>query len=157
MGGFESVQADCIIYLFAGWVLDTRTKFALGALGTFVLAILCEYLTWVRRSYLSASPSIRLFRGRRRLLKAVKASLFTTQATLGYFLMLVAMTYQVELFLMVVLGLGAGHTLFNLTAPVGESTDACCVEDHKATAEHGSRVAPMESSTAAVPDCCRHK
>ena len=95
MGGFESVQADCIIYLFAGWVLDTRTKFALGALGTFVLAILCEYLTWVRRSYLSASPSIRLFRGRRRLLKAVKASLFTTQATLGYFLMLVAMTYQV--------------------------------------------------------------
>jgi len=162
MGGFESVPADCIILLFAGWTLDNRIKFAFGAIGTFFLAVLCEVLTWVRRSYLSDSSSVRLFRGRRRLLKALKATLFTTQVTLGYFLMLVAMTYQVELFIMVVLGLGAGHTLFNLTAPVGESTDACCVEDAKATAQHGGRVAPAPSpesngSATVVPDCCRHK
>lgn len=50
------------------------------------------------------------------------------QAVLGYFLMLIAMTYQVELFLAVVLGLGVGHTLFNVQEPVSESVDACCVD-----------------------------
>ena len=53
---------------------------------------------------------------------------FTVQVTLGYFLMLAAMTYQGELFIAVVAGLGAGHMLLNVTQPVGETTDACCVE-----------------------------
>ena len=37
------------------------------------------------------------------------AVVFTVQVTLGYLLMLAAMTYQVELFAAVMLGLGAGH------------------------------------------------
>ena len=51
------------------------------------------------------------------------------QVVAGYFLMLIAMTYQVELFLAVVFGLGVGHTAFNTKAPVGESVDACCVQE----------------------------
>merc|ERR550514_2238889 len=39
------------------------------------------------------------------------------------------MTYQAELFISVMLGLGVGHFLFNVSAAVGESTDACCVDD----------------------------
>jgi hypothetical protein len=53
-------------------------------------------------------------------------SLYFIQVTLGYVAMLVAMTYQVELFLAVVIGLTAGHGIFNLRARVAESADACC-------------------------------
>ena len=56
------------------------------------------------------------------------------QATLGYFLMLVAMTYQGELFIAVIAGLGLGHGAFNVHAPVA-GTDACCVEPAPPTAK----------------------
>ena len=42
-------------------------------------------------------------------------------------LMLIAMTYEVELFIMVVVGLTLGHGLFNLKAPILESAEACCM------------------------------
>ena len=61
--------------------------------------------------------------------RAAMASLFAVQATLGYFLMLIAMTYQGELFIAVIFGLGLGHAAFNVSAPVSESADACCVDD----------------------------
>jgi hypothetical protein len=48
------------------------------------------------------------------------------QVTMGYFIMLIAMTYQTELFIMVVLGLTVGHAVFNLDGPVLESAEACC-------------------------------
>ena len=51
------------------------------------------------------------------------------QVTLGYFLMLAAMTYQGEIFIAVIVGLTVGHVTFNLKQPVGESVDACCVEN----------------------------
>ena len=40
--------------------------------------------------------------------------------------MLVAMTYSLELFVCVVLGLIIGHAIFNMKQPVGESIDPCC-------------------------------
>ena len=45
---------------------------------------------------------------------------------MGYLIMLIAMTYQTELFVMVILGLTAGHAVFNLDGPVLESAEACC-------------------------------
>jgi hypothetical protein len=48
------------------------------------------------------------------------------QVTMGYLIMLIAMTYQTELFMMVILGLTAGHAVFNLDGPVLESAEACC-------------------------------
>jgi len=50
------------------------------------------------------------------------------QVALGYALMLIAMTYQGELFIAVVVGLAVGHVLLNVAAPVSERNDACCVE-----------------------------
>ena len=38
----------------------------------------------------------------------------------------VAMTYSVELFICMVLGLVMGHAIFNTEAAVGESVDPCC-------------------------------
>jgi copper chaperone CopZ len=48
--------------------------------------------------------------------------------------MLVAMTYQGELFIAVIAGLGLGHGAFNVHAPVA-GTDACCVEPAPPTAK----------------------
>merc|ERR1719181_1856515 len=52
--------------------------------------------------------------------------LYGVQQVMGYLLMLVVMTYQTELFVMVVLGLVVGHAVFNLGTSVGESADMCC-------------------------------
>lgn len=49
------------------------------------------------------------------------------QVCLGYFLMLIAMTYEAELFIMVVLGLSVGHWLFNILLVTKEEiVDPCC-------------------------------
>ena len=40
--------------------------------------------------------------------------------------MLVAMTYSIELFTCVVIGLCLGHFVFNTKSAVGESIDPCC-------------------------------
>jgi len=45
--------------------------------------------------------------------------------------MLVAMTYSVELFICMVIGLVAGHAFFNSEAPVGESVDPCCASQRE--------------------------
>lgn len=56
---------------------------------------------------------------------AASITLFAVQAMFAYALMLVAMTYQVELFIMVFVGLTIGHTLFHLTV-FTENVDPCC-------------------------------
>ena len=50
------------------------------------------------------------------------------QVTLGYMLMLAAMTYQVELLAFVLIGLGTGHHFLNVEGPVTERPDPCCAE-----------------------------
>jgi len=53
-------------------------------------------------------------------------ALFGLNIAFGYLAMLVAMTYSIELFICMVVGLVLGHAIFNTTAPVGESVDPCC-------------------------------
>ena len=52
--------------------------------------------------------------------------MFGVNLALGYMAMLVAMTYSLELFACIVLGLIIGHAVFNMKQPVGESIDPCC-------------------------------
>merc|ERR1719500_411390 len=52
--------------------------------------------------------------------------LFALNIGSGYLAMLVAMTYSVELFICMVVGLVVGHAIFNTEAAVGESVDPCC-------------------------------
>merc|ERR1719295_1428589 len=52
--------------------------------------------------------------------------LFALNIASGYLAMLVAMTYSVELFICMVVGLVIGHGIFNTDASVGESVDPCC-------------------------------
>jgi len=116
---------NCVILLFHSWTLDSVAAFVCAVVGTFAIAIFTEGLSCLRREHLSTSPWLRQ---RPLTFRLGLSALFTCQVTLGYCLMLIAMTYQLELFLAVMLGLGAGHLIFNVKAPVGESTDACCVD-----------------------------
>jgi copper chaperone CopZ len=47
--------------------------------------------------------------------------------------MLVAMTYSIPLFVLVLVGLVGGHVAFNLQAPFREQTDACCCTNETPT------------------------
>lgn len=125
MGGFQTHPTDCVILLFDGWTLDSPGAFAAGVIGTFLLGLIVELLTWTRRHVLQPSPRLQ---SSPLGLKAVMGLAFAAQTTLGYLLMLISMTYQAELFIAVVAGLSLGHLLFNVAAPVPQSVDACCVE-----------------------------
>ena len=78
---------------------------------------------------------------------------------LSYFIMLVAMTYNVELFSMAVTGLTVGYMFFNLTEPPRHTTDPCCSLGHenenekRATHNAFRRVASTElsKSESSVP------
>ena len=55
--------------------------------------------------------------------------------------MLVAMTYSIELFICVVIGLCIGHFVFNTKSAVGESVDPCC-----ASQQQGASVLAVNSN-----------
>jgi hypothetical protein len=54
--------------------------------------------------------------------------LYSTHLTLGYFMMLVIMAYQTQLFVLTIFGLSLGHFIFNVKAPVAEKPDPCCAD-----------------------------
>jgi len=126
MSGFVFAPADCTILLFREWTLTSAGAFAGGVIGTFLLGITTEALTWWRRTHLSKAKALQ---DKPAAYRGAMALAFTVQVMCGYFLMLIAMTYQAELFIGVIVGLGCGHFLFNVTQPVGTGgTDPCCVE-----------------------------
>ena len=125
MSGFAFYPTDCLILLFRGWKLDSAASFALGVLGTLFLGIATEGMTFLRRTKIQTLP---WQSARPRAFRATLGLAFSVQVTFGYLLMLAAMTYQGEVFIAVIAGLGIGHVLFNASQPVGEQTDACCVD-----------------------------
>ena len=58
--------------------------------------------------------------------------LFGLNLVSGYLAMLVVMTYSIELFICVVIGLCFGHFIFNTKSAVGESVDPCCASQQQA-------------------------
>lgn len=143
MDGFTFVsygESNCVILLFGSWRVGTSAAFAAAWIGVALLGILTEALTAFRRT---SVPRSDLLRRRPRARQAVMGLLYSVQVTLGYLLMLVAMTYQVELFIAVLFGLGLGHTILNTSAPVAETVDPCCVSPVLTTAA----TAPMPLKT----------
>jgi len=105
MEGFTWQGTTCVIYLFQSWVLSTPVKFALAALGSILFGILLEFILWKRRSVYALSP------GLRRL--CLSALVYGVQLSMGYFIMLVIMTYSGPLFICTVGGMMLGHVSFN--------------------------------------------
>ena len=133
MYGFKwagnAAGAGCVVLLFEAWTLDTRGKFLAGALGTFLLAVLTELVGATRRERAAAAAGGAAARAGHGACEGEggATALFAGHVALGYLLMLVAMTYQAELLLAVVLGLALGHRLFGgARARLAPSPDPCC-------------------------------
>jgi hypothetical protein len=123
----------CLNILFRNWTLDTKTKFIWSIVATVGLGILVEAIVMLRRDAAVAEQAA--------MAAAAEAKTYTTKiawdslrlllmvlhSSLAYMLMLVAMSFRAELFLAIVAGLGLGHALFNLNAPVAynEDSSAC--------------------------------
>jgi hypothetical protein len=123
----------CLNILFRNWTLDTKTKFIWAIVATVGLGILVEAIVMLRRDAAVAEQAA--------MAAAAEAKTYTTKiawdslrlllmvlhSSLAYMLMLVAMSFRAELFLAIVAGLGLGHALFNLNAPVAynEDSSAC--------------------------------
>jgi hypothetical protein len=126
--------------------LNTRTKFLFALLGTFVFAILVEGFARLRHFIVkearggvgrATSGNSGLAHGwKRRLLRSSIPVLHGLQALAGYSLMLIAMTFSVELLFAVVLGLATGYGIFFATGATDQqsadllrqhvTTNPCC-------------------------------
>jgi len=142
----------CVILLFNSWVLNSREKFGIGCVGVIFLGIAIEAMLCLRRLLQSRRILPRL-RGVSR--RASIIFLFALNIASGYLAMLVAMTYSVELFICMVVGLVAGHAFFNSEAPVGESVDPCCASQALPhSSDQKGEMTPRAASRASLSSCC---
>lgn len=127
MNGFASPAENqsCVIFLFQGWIMDTRFKFFCGCIASIVLGMIAEWLISMRRGL--SSWCTRLGPSQ---LKLLELCFYVFQATLGYVLMLLAMTYSVPIFFCVLIGLMLGHMIFvtRKSATVASSAGTPCCE-----------------------------
>eukprot|EP00308_Calcidiscus_leptoporus_P012870 CAMPEP_0119378676 /NCGR_PEP_ID=MMETSP1334-20130426/49348_1 /TAXON_ID=127549 /ORGANISM="Calcidiscus leptoporus, Strain RCC1130" /LENGTH=225 /DNA_ID=CAMNT_0007397959 /DNA_START=42 /DNA_END=719 /DNA_ORIENTATION=+ len=135
MGGFSLAGADkhCLVLLFKSWRVDSACRMAFGAFATFMLAYAFQALAWHRHNGMTAR-ALPLLARRPLAWRLASTALFTLQAALAYILMLLAMTYQAEIFLAVVAGLAVGHFQCSAAPPLGAASvaphaaaDPCCV------------------------------
>jgi hypothetical protein len=106
MDGFHWMDTVCVIYLFPEWILNTEGKFVAASIGSLVVGVFLEAVIMRRRMVMSSMGA-----GYRRL--AASAMFYGLQLTIGYFAMLVVMTYSGPLFMCIILGIVGGHILFN--------------------------------------------
>ena len=144
MTGFKTVFASsdtpCVVLWFQGWDLDTKWKFSIAAMSVAALAVVTEYFLSFRRQV-----EKRVFKRMGADIRDLSsAALHVNQLLLGYFLMLVAMTYQLELLVYLLAGFFIGFLLFNSTGfQTGfEAADPCCATP----ASENSSLLPRPSS-----------
>lgn len=105
MQGFTSTAKEdraCVVLFFRAWVLDSRIKFAAACVGVCLLGMLTQALIRLRFVVQKATGNNRM----------VISLMFGLNAVVGWFLMLVAMTYSMELFACATVGLILGHFVF---------------------------------------------
>jgi len=101
----------CNIYLFAPLVLDSPVKYAFAVVGTFVMGMVVELLHWNLRVNIVA----KIPKDRSTWRYCAGFLNLTVMFALAYSLMLLTMTYQVCIFLAIVLGLTCGRALWTET------------------------------------------
>lgn len=125
MDGFKSSAqstnddpVECVNLLFISWTLDSPVKLAIAWLGVFELGLLVQFMTKYR-ARLSKKQGTWTVR-------AAVAAMYSIQLVFSYFLMLVAMTYNIELFCAVCAGLSVGYCAWLLDMPAPLTLDPCC-------------------------------
>ncbi len=140
MQGFVSIvsegtgNTECVNLLFQEWTLDSQIKYGFACFGVFVMCFAIQFMTKFRSTHVDSFLSP-MFQGSKAtaayyplIKRTVNTILFGVQITLSYFAMLVAMTYSVELFCMVCVGLTAGYAVFHSESSKGQISDPCCHE-----------------------------
>lgn len=151
----------CILYLFNGWVLNSPVKYGFAVIGTFCWCMAIPYVGRVRRRRITKAKvrNARL----RALLNFV---LYFVQLLLAYAAMLLTMTFSVWIFLSVVSGIAAGHTLFSHGgedgggvaggARPGLDDETCCADlNGKHVTDSGSTNDSVRISLEGVEKCAK--
>lgn len=123
MQGFTGIKDErqgCIVFLFEDLKIDSTAKYFLASVASLLIGIITEMIVFFRRK-VAQNDKIK----NKSMLKIV---LYASQVTFGYIAMLIAMTYSIILFTMIVLGLTIGHRIFNFKVVPKEFSDACCAE-----------------------------
>jgi hypothetical protein len=124
MSGFFSAadkDAICVNLFVESATLDSPSKFGAACLGIFLMGMVVQMCSRIRIEVNARYKKTNIIRK-----QVINFVVFGGQLTLGYLLMLVAMTYCAELFTMVVLGLTTGYAMFHLNLPPPTNTDPCC-------------------------------
>ncbi|CAL8468944.1 g8485 [Coccomyxa elongata] len=122
------------------WHTHTSVWYAVSLLGLLALALIQEFLSSYRASFArrlaktgpldsSSSAEIPLIGSSLRAAsgpRVVVTVLYALNVAISYLLMLAVMTYNVGYFVVIVLGLAAGHFIFFGPASPLASADACC-------------------------------
>lgn len=137
---FANGKGPCVILLFGSWTLRTRTQFNVGCLFSACLGLMLQATADIlRRTERSLAP--KLLQGSGAKARVCVGILHFVQMSLAYLCMLVAMTYQAELFFAVCAGLSVGHVTFGFApgsaASVGQSArhQPCCSTEPSAAAD----------------------
>jgi len=134
MEGFESILSsprgttECTNVLFPGWTLNNGVKFFVACVGILLFGIFIQYLTKCRFDLNKVKSNEKSHQ-----YKVVM--LYGVQVICSYLAMLIAMTYSVELFLMICIGLTIGYSLFHISSPPPASVDPCCTIDDDSKAD----------------------
>ena len=161
MQGFEWEGSTCIVYLFHSWIITSRTAFIGACLGTIFFGIAVEYFIKFRRT-----TTEKVTHATHKL--ATSAILYGIQITLGYFIMLVVMTYSGPLVLSVVIGLVLGHVICNwelissvspnpsTNVHLSNSTTPCCVVEKDISKDIPEKVVESEQAIPVedINGCC---
>lgn len=125
LNGFQGAYGGnrCVLYLFNNWAIDTIAKYFFAVVGTFLIGMLLTGLTFLRRWYVGfleakfptpkgATPGVGA--GAPLYLMLVASFIYAVQMMFAYFAMLLVMLYEKFIFTGLVLGLMAGHFLFDV-------------------------------------------
>eukprot|EP00527_Entomoneis_sp_CCMP2396_P004601 CAMPEP_0198148040 /NCGR_PEP_ID=MMETSP1443-20131203/39362_1 /TAXON_ID=186043 /ORGANISM="Entomoneis sp., Strain CCMP2396" /LENGTH=211 /DNA_ID=CAMNT_0043812603 /DNA_START=78 /DNA_END=710 /DNA_ORIENTATION=+ len=138
MDGFRRTlrgNHPCLNLFSTQWTLDSKGKFMIAAFGVYLMAITVEGMSKIRRQVvLAAKAADRSSEAdrtwRQSILRLLVTVIHGTQALLGYLLMLATMTFSVELFFSVILGLATGYAVFfRHDDPLAEhhvTSNPCC-------------------------------
>ena len=148
-----SGQTECVNLLFKQWTLNSQIKYGFACFGVFIMCFMIQWITKVRSSHVvidtvlamvfpdtkagqytvvgqgdvkkpqSSTPMYALW-----IKRVINTILFGIQITLSYFAMLIAMSYSVELFTMVCVGLTVGYGVFHSDNSRNQLSDPCCPE-----------------------------
>jgi hypothetical protein len=109
MGGFVSYSElsgqGCPVFLFKEWTLNTKTKYWVAFFGIYLAAVGTEGFIALRRY---SQKELKHSEASKEVVFVITMTLYAAHLSMGYFLMLVIMMYQSELFVVTILGLMTG-------------------------------------------------